>query len=158
MATEGVLLHDGGQCVAAANYSNTAALGGNGGSGQFLAVAKPATTNRTVALAAATGVASRRIAWVLAPMLVLTAFQPTLIGILAIMPPPVMASALVFTAVFIMIGGIQIISTRVLDPRRTLVIGAGLMAQAEILARAIPVRKLTMHARLSARGVAYWRR
>jgi predicted GNAT family N-acyltransferase len=31
-------------------------------------------------------------------------------------------------------------------------IGAGLMAQAEILARAIPVRKLTMHARLSARG------
>jgi predicted GNAT family N-acyltransferase len=31
-------------------------------------------------------------------------------------------------------------------------IGAGLMARAEILARALPVRKLTMHARLSARG------
>jgi len=39
-----------------------------------------------------------------------------------------MASALLFTAVFIMIGGVQIISTRVLDGRRTLVIGMGLMA------------------------------
>jgi hypothetical protein len=57
MATEGPLLHDGGQCVAAANYSNTAGLAGPGGSGQFYAVAKPATTNRAVALAAATGVA-----------------------------------------------------------------------------------------------------
>jgi xanthine permease XanP len=44
------------------------------------------------------------------------------------MPPPVMAAALLFTAVFIMIGGVQIISTRVLDPRRTLVIGAGMMS------------------------------
>lgn len=31
-------------------------------------------------------------------------------------------------------------------------IGASLMAQAETIARALPVRKLTMHARLSARG------
>lgn len=81
-----------------------------------------------VGLVAATGVASRRIAFVIAIILVLAAFQPVLIGILTIMPPPVMASALLFTAVFIMISGIQIISTRVLDPRRTLVIGAGMMA------------------------------
>ena len=39
-----------------------------------------------------------------------------------------MASALLFTAVFIMIGGMQIISTRVLDGRRTLVIGMGIMS------------------------------
>ena len=44
------------------------------------------------------------------------------------MPPPVMASALLFTAVFIMISGVQIISTRVLDSRRTLVVGMGMMA------------------------------
>jgi xanthine permease XanP len=44
------------------------------------------------------------------------------------MPPPVMAAALLFTAVFIMISGVQIISTRVLDSRRTLVIGMGMMA------------------------------
>ncbi len=81
-----------------------------------------------VGLVAATGVASRRIAFVIAIMLAVAAFQPTLTGFLTIMPPPVMASALLFTAVFIMISGVQIISTRVLDPRRTLVIGAGMMA------------------------------
>jgi xanthine permease XanP len=81
-----------------------------------------------VGLVAATGVSSRNIAFVIAIILALAAFQPTLIGILTIMPPPVMAAALLFTAVFIMISGVQIISTRVLDPRRTLVIGAGMMA------------------------------
>jgi len=45
-----------------------------------------------------------------------------------IMPPPVMAAALLFTAVFIMIGGVQIISSRVLDPRRILVVGMGMMS------------------------------
>jgi xanthine permease XanP len=81
-----------------------------------------------VGLVAATGVASRRIAFVIAAILALAAFQPTFVGFLIIMPAPVMASALLFTAIFIMISGMQIISTRVLDPRRTLVIGAGLMA------------------------------
>jgi xanthine permease XanP len=84
-------------------------------------------SSANVGLVAATGVASRRIAFVIAAILALAAFQPTFIGFLIIMPPPVMASALLFTGVFIMISGIQIISTRVLDPRRTLVIGAGLM-------------------------------
>ena len=79
-------------------------------------------------LVAATGVASRVIAFAVAALLVLAALQPTLIGILTIMPRPVMASALLFTAVFIMIGGVQIISTRVLDGRRTLVIGMGIMS------------------------------
>ena len=81
-----------------------------------------------VGLAAATGVTSRNIAWVLAPLLMLAAFQPTLIGVLSIMPPAVMVSALLFTAMFIMIGGINIISSRILDARRTLVIGMGIMA------------------------------
>jgi xanthine permease XanP len=81
-----------------------------------------------VGLVAATGVASRRIAFIIALILALGAFQPTFVGFLTIMPPPVMAAALVFTAVFIMISGVQIISTRVLDPRRTLVIGTGMMA------------------------------
>jgi NCS2 family nucleobase:cation symporter-2 len=81
-----------------------------------------------VGLVAATGVASRRIAFVIAAILALAAFQPTLVGVLIIMPPPVMAAALLFTAMFIMISGVQIITSRVLDPRRTLVIGTGLMA------------------------------
>jgi xanthine permease XanP len=81
-----------------------------------------------VGLVAATGVASRRIAFVVAALLALASLVPGLVGILTIMPPPVMTAALLFTAVFIMISGMQIISSRVLDGRRTLVIGMGMMA------------------------------
>jgi len=55
MATESVLLHDGSQCVASANYGNGAGLNGNGGSGQFYGVVVSAA--RTVALASSTGAA-----------------------------------------------------------------------------------------------------
>lgn len=84
-----------------------------------------ATAN--VGLVVATGVASRRIALLVAAILAIGAFQPGFVAVLTIMPPPVMASALLFTAVFIMISGVQIISTRVLDSRRTLVVGMGMM-------------------------------
>jgi xanthine permease XanP len=81
-----------------------------------------------VGLVAATGVASRQIAFWISALLALVAIQPSLIGTLTIMPQPVMAAAMLFTAVFIMISGIQIISSRILDARRTLVIGMGMMA------------------------------
>ncbi len=82
----------------------------------------------SVGIVAATGVASRRIAFAMAGILVLTSFVPSLVGMLTIMPAPVMAAAMLFTAFFVMIGGIQIIATRVLDSRRTIVIGAGTMS------------------------------
>lgn len=54
MATESPLIHDGSQCVAAADYRNSAITGttlpGPSGSGQFLAVIV-GSTSRTVALA-----------------------------------------------------------------------------------------------------------
>jgi NCS2 family nucleobase:cation symporter-2 len=81
-----------------------------------------------VGLVAATGVASRVIALAVAAIFTVAALQPTLTGLLTIMPRPVMAAAMLFTAVFIIISGVQIISTRVLDGRRTLVIGIGMMA------------------------------
>src|SRR5262249_36085515 len=42
-------------------------------------------------------------------------------------PASVMAAGLLFSAAFIMINGVQIISSRVLDARRTIVIGAGIL-------------------------------
>jgi NCS2 family nucleobase:cation symporter-2 len=83
-------------------------------------------SNTNAGLIAATGVASRRIAFAVAAILVAAALQPRLLGILTLMPKPVMAAAMLFTAAFIMINGIQIITARVLDARRTLVIGMGL--------------------------------
>jgi xanthine permease XanP len=80
-----------------------------------------------VGLVAATGVATRRIGFAIAGILALLALQPTLIGLLTIMPLPVMTAAMLFTSVFIIISGVQIITSRVLDARRTLVIGLGLV-------------------------------
>jgi len=85
-------------------------------------------SSANVGLVAATGVASRVIGFAVAAILVLAALQPTLIGVLTIMPRPVMAAAMLFTSVFIMISGVQIVSTRVLDGRRTLVVGMGVIA------------------------------
>jgi xanthine permease XanP len=85
-------------------------------------------SSANVGLVAATGVASRVIAFAVAAILAVAALQPTFIGVLTIMPHPVMAAAMLFTAVFIMISGVQIISSRVLDGRRTLVIGMGMMS------------------------------
>jgi hypothetical protein len=64
MATEGILLHDGTQTVAAANYGNGANLpgtntagttGGATGSGQFLCVKLSTSVARTSVLVAALG-------------------------------------------------------------------------------------------------------
>jgi NCS2 family nucleobase:cation symporter-2 len=85
-------------------------------------------SSANVGLVAATGVASRVIAFAAATILIVASLLPALIGLLTIMPRPVMAAAMLFTAVFIMIGGVQIISTRVLDGRRTLVIGMGMLS------------------------------
>jgi xanthine permease XanP len=85
-------------------------------------------SSANVGLVAATGVASRAIAFAVAAILAVAALQPQLIGVLTIMPRPVMAAAMLFTAVFIMINGVQIISTRMLDGRRTLVIGMGMLS------------------------------
>ena len=88
----------------------------------------PSVSSANVGLVAATGVASRVIAFAIAALLAVAALQPAVIGLLTIMPRPVMAAAMIFTSVFIMISGVQIISTRVLDGRRTLVIGMGILS------------------------------
>ncbi len=85
-------------------------------------------SSANVGLVAATGVATRVIGFAVALILAAVAVQPMLIGALAIMPRPVMAAAMIFTAVFIMISGVQIISSRVLDSRRTLVVGMGILS------------------------------
>lgn len=54
MATETVLIHDGSQTTAAANYGNSQSLDGNNGSGQFLAVYISAS--RVVTLVASQGI------------------------------------------------------------------------------------------------------
>jgi NCS2 family nucleobase:cation symporter-2 len=71
-------------------------------------------SSANVGLVAATGVASRVIAFAVAAILAFAALQPTVIGVLTIMPRPVMAAAMLFTAVFIMISGVVALSLNLL--------------------------------------------
>lgn len=81
-----------------------------------------------VALSAATGVTARTVAYVIAAMLAVAAFLPGVAMTLAIMPKPVVAAALMFTACFLLINGMQLITSRMLDSRKTFVVGLTIIA------------------------------
>src|SRR5262249_10313587 len=86
------------------------------------------TGSSNVALVPATGVASRRVAYATAAFLAVLGLFPMLAMVLALMPRPVMAAALVFSTCFLLVNGMQIITSRMLDTRKTLVIGLGLIS------------------------------
>jgi NCS2 family nucleobase:cation symporter-2 len=81
------------------------------------------SSTSAVGLAGATGVSSRRVAWFIAAMLLALAFVPKLGLVFSLMPPPVSGATLVFASTFIVVNGLEIIASRLLDARRTLVIG-----------------------------------
>jgi NCS2 family nucleobase:cation symporter-2 len=85
------------------------------------------TSTGSVGLAASTGVTSRRIGYAIGGILILIAFLPKASAILLIMPRPVIGAVLLFTAAIIFVNGLQIITSRLLDARRTFVIGFSFM-------------------------------
>jgi NCS2 family nucleobase:cation symporter-2 len=97
----------------------------------------------SIGLQAATGVSSRVIGFAIGGFLLALAFLPSMTASLVMMPRPVMGAALLFSACFVMISGLQTITSRMLDGRRTIVIGLAIASgiAAEILpgfARNIP--------------------
>jgi NCS2 family nucleobase:cation symporter-2 len=74
----------------------------------------------------ATGVTSRRIAIAFGAAAVTLAFFPRFSAILATTPPPVVGGALLFSSTFTLMSGLQIITSRLIDARKTLVIGLAL--------------------------------
>ncbi len=85
------------------------------------------TATGSVGLSIATGATSRRIAYAVGALLLLMAFLPKLSAIFAIMPLPVMGALVIFVASFMIVAGIQIMTSRMLDARKTFVIGFSLV-------------------------------
>jgi NCS2 family nucleobase:cation symporter-2 len=83
------------------------------------------TLTSSVGLARATGVTSRSIAYVIGGMFVVLAFLPKAAAVLTIMPRPVLGATLWFSAYFVFVNGLQIVTSQMLDVRRTFVIGLG---------------------------------
>lgn len=85
------------------------------------------TSSSNIGLSGATGVTSRRVAFVTGGLLIALAFLPQFAGLLAIMPRSLMGAMLMFIAAFIIVSGLQIVAARLLDVRRTFVIGLALI-------------------------------
>jgi xanthine permease XanP len=85
------------------------------------------TSTPAVGLSQATGVTSRVVAYAAGAMFVVLGFFPKLTALLAVMPRSIMLPALLFTITFILVNGLQILTSRLFDVRRTLVVGFALI-------------------------------
>lgn len=86
------------------------------------------TYTSSVGLAAATGVTSRQVGYAIGGIFIVLAFMPKASAVFLVMPAPVIGAAMLFTSAIIFINGLQIITSRLLDARRTFVIGLAFMA------------------------------
>ncbi|MCX7106706.1 MAG: xanthine/uracil permease [Methylococcales bacterium] len=80
-----------------------------------------------VSLAASTGCTSRYLAYWLAAIMVVIAFMPKAIVFWQILPLSVMGAALIFLASFTALSGLQVMGSRLLDNRKILALGIGLI-------------------------------
>ncbi|SMC56395.1 nucleobase:cation symporter-2, NCS2 family [Desulfocicer vacuolatum DSM 3385] len=85
------------------------------------------SSSSNVALSLATGATSRIIAWSVGLLLIALAFFPKFATIFVIMPAPVIGATLVFAVSFMIVVGLQIITSRMLDARKMLVVGISII-------------------------------
>ena len=85
------------------------------------------TFSSNVGLSMATGATSRVIAWPAGLFCIALAFFPRLAAIFSIMPGPVMGAVVIYVACFMILGGLQVMLSRMLDARRIFVIGIALV-------------------------------
>ncbi|NOZ13174.1 MAG: xanthine permease [Acidobacteria bacterium] len=103
----GGILADGAGCFTAG------VLGGMGQS----------TSSANLGLTIATGVTSRRVALWMGGLLIAGGFLPKISALFAVMPRPLMGSVLIFALSFMVVAGFQIITSRMMDARKTFVVG-----------------------------------
>lgn len=80
-------------------------------------------SSSNIGLSIATRSTSRFIGFMTGGILILLAFLPVLATVFLIMPGPVIGGTLIYVAGFIIVGGFQTITTRMLDSRKIFVIG-----------------------------------
>lgn len=77
----------------------------------------------SIGLSGATGVTSRSVGYTIGIGFAILALIPPAAAVFAAMPRPVMGAALFFTAAFVLTSGMQMITARMLDARKNVVIG-----------------------------------
>lgn len=85
------------------------------------------TSSSNIGFSLGTGATSRAIAWSTGTILILLSFLPKLANVFLIMPKPVMGALLIFSVTFMIITGLQMIMSRMLDARKIFVVGISLI-------------------------------
>ena len=85
------------------------------------------TVSSSIGLSLATGTTSRSLAIPTGIMVAALAFFPKLAAVLAVMPAPVVGAILIYSACFIVLGGMQLLTSRMLDSRRIFAVGISLI-------------------------------
>lgn len=79
--------------------------------------------SRNVGLSIATGTTSRVVGYAIGGFLICLAFIPKISSLFAILPKPVIGATLVFAISFMILAGVQIMMSRMIDARKTFVLG-----------------------------------
>jgi NCS2 family nucleobase:cation symporter-2 len=106
--------------------SLSGALAGNGLATFFAGLVGSVGVNvytNSIGLSSATGIASRVIGFAIGAALLVLALSPAVGSAFTTIPPPVVGASLFFSSAFIFIQGLQMITARMLDARKTFVVG-----------------------------------
>lgn len=90
------------------------------------------TSSPNVGLVAASGVASRYVAYAISGIMLVLAFVPSVTHFLTTLPRPVIGAGLIFSTCFVLASGMDIMTSRMLDTRKTLVIGCAIVAASTV--------------------------
>jgi xanthine permease XanP len=85
------------------------------------------TLSSSVGLSLASGTTSRSLAYPIGFVVTTLAFFPKIAGAFVSMPTPAMGAMLIYSACFIVLGGFQLLTSRMLDSRRTFAVGIALI-------------------------------
>lgn len=86
-----------------------------------------------IGLAHSTGVAARRVGVVAGIIFIVAAFLPMLSSFITVIPRPVMGAIIIYTASFLIVAGMQMILSRMINNRRMFMIGISITVGAAII-------------------------
>lgn len=91
------------------------------------------TSSANLGLAHASGVAARRVGMMAGAILVVMAFLPQVSTFITQIPQPVVGAIVVYTAGYMMVAGMELVLSRMLNSRRTFMIGLGITVGSVVL-------------------------
>jgi xanthine/uracil permease len=92
------------------------------------------TSSANLGLVAATGVGARMVGVMAGGMLLVLAFLPQVSTFMALIPQPVVGAIIVYTAAYMVVVGMELILSRMLNTRRMFMVGLGITVGMTILA------------------------